>query len=71
VAGVQPRKQAGTDKRVRQVFYPGWPKPKNRRRFDHGDRFHHIGGLAAEVFAYPRATESSRSRLYAALISAR
>ena len=32
-------------------------------RFDHGDRFHHIGGLAAEVFAYPRARESSRSRL--------
>jgi hypothetical protein len=32
-----------SDKGVRQVLYTGGSEPKNRRRFDDGDQFQHVG----------------------------
>jgi hypothetical protein len=45
---LQPREQAGTDKGVRQILYTSGPEPKDRRRFDNGDQFQHVSGLAPE-----------------------
>jgi hypothetical protein len=45
VSSMQSREQAGTAKGVRQVLYTGGSEPKNRSRFDDGDRFQHVGGL--------------------------